>query len=53
MRDVASRQHPREFATDQRIVVAEAAGAMREVHAQRERGEGVLAADGNVRQSSE
>src|SRR5690349_10986344 len=39
MRKRAARQHERESATDQRIVIADAARSPREMHAELERGE--------------
>src|SRR5678815_2319921 len=42
---VAAGEDPRELAADQRVVIADAAGARGEVDAELERGENVLAAD--------
>src|SRR5688572_22410972 len=39
MRHVAARQNPGEFAADDRVVLADAASAKRQVHTQRQRGE--------------
>src|SRR4051812_2428218 len=48
MRHVSSGQHPCELSADEGVMVADAARAMREVDAKRERRKLIWSADGNV-----